>query len=335
MAKLKSEVKHQHHEAEGASLRERLFANIDAGRRRQRARARLELGGRTPGRAGRDGATRGRRRRSANSPRSAARHSKTGRCSRWPVSPVAKPTAKSCCSPIRTRTTRTRRPARPPSKRWKPRTSTSRIPDDTAPSGRAAYSIGMLDTARDRAETTSAGFGPRHDGWSVVFVEPSDAVMFQDEYLDLLDGTACRRWPTAPTASWSTSTRADSTTRCRSRTAHWELPARSATTATVTRRREQGPPRRRRPPARRLRGRPAGLDVLRHGRELRLRGRTLRPLEGHGRHPVRQVDDSEGDRVVAPGGSCRSQLGDRDGVDEMPPHPIEVVAERVPETTTS
>ncbi len=31
------------------------------------------------------------------------------------------------------------------------------------------------------------------------------------------------------------------------------------------------------------------------------------------------VDASDGDRVVAPGGSCRSQLGDRDGVDEIRP----------------
>jgi Fe-S oxidoreductase len=41
------------------------------------------------------------------------------------------------------------------------------------------------------------------------------------------------------------------------------------------------------------------------------------------------VEDSNGDAVVAPGGSCRSQLGDREGVDGIPPHPIEAVADRI------
>ncbi|OYR84453.1 hypothetical protein DJ84_05685, partial [Halorubrum ezzemoulense] len=38
-----------------------------------------------------------------------------------------------------------------------------------------------------------------------------------------------------------------------------------------------------------------------------------------------QVDDSDGDAVTAPGASCRSQLGDREGA-ETPPHPIEKLA---------
>ena len=38
-----------------------------------------------------------------------------------------------------------------------------------------------------------------------------------------------------------------------------------------------------------------------------------------------QIDDSDGDVVVAPGASCRSQLGDRTGSEE-PPHPVELVA---------
>jgi len=63
------------------------------------------------------------------------------------------------------------------------------VPDDLAPSGRAAFSTGFLNDARERAATNVAALAPRvRDGQSVVFVEPSDAVMFQDEYLDLLDG---------------------------------------------------------------------------------------------------------------------------------------------------
>ncbi len=40
-----------------------------------------------------------------------------------------------------------------------------------------------------------------------------------------------------------------------------------------------------------------------------------------------QVEDSVGERVVAPGASCRTQLEDRPGATEEPPTPIEVVAD--------
>ncbi|WP_137286215.1 FAD-binding and (Fe-S)-binding domain-containing protein [Halorussus salinisoli] len=58
---------------------------------------------------------------------------------------------------------------------------------DADPSGRPAYSEGFLDTARERAESNVARFAPRvREGWSVVYPEPSDAAMVQDEYRDLL-----------------------------------------------------------------------------------------------------------------------------------------------------
>jgi Fe-S oxidoreductase len=38
-----------------------------------------------------------------------------------------------------------------------------------------------------------------------------------------------------------------------------------------------------------------------------------------------QVEESPGDVVTAPGASCRSQLGDREGHDH-PPHPVEKLA---------
>jgi FAD/FMN-containing dehydrogenase/Fe-S oxidoreductase len=59
--------------------------------------------------------------------------------------------------------------------------------DEIAASGRAAFSMGLLDEAEKRARTNLEALWPYvEDGWSVLFVEPSDAVMFQDEYLDLL-----------------------------------------------------------------------------------------------------------------------------------------------------
>ena len=61
------------------------------------------------------------------------------------------------------------------------------VPDDIGSSGRAAHSKGFLDVARDRAATNVDALAPRvADGWDVVVVEPSDAVMIQSDYLDLL-----------------------------------------------------------------------------------------------------------------------------------------------------
>ena len=58
---------------------------------------------------------------------------------------------------------------------------------EIAASGRAAFSMGLLDAAEDRARTNLESLLPYvEDGWSVLFVEPSDAAMFQDEYVDLL-----------------------------------------------------------------------------------------------------------------------------------------------------
>jgi Fe-S oxidoreductase len=42
-----------------------------------------------------------------------------------------------------------------------------------------------------------------------------------------------------------------------------------------------------------------------------------------------QIENSDADRVVAPGASCRTQLHNRSGVSEEPPTPIELVAEAI------
>ena len=42
-------------------------------------------------------------------------------------------------------------------------------------------------------------------------------------------------------------------------------------------------------------------------------------------------DESPAEAITAPGASCRSQLGDREGASEQPPHPIEKVAEALAE----
>ncbi len=62
---------------------------------------------------------------------------------------------------------------------------------DVGPIGRAAFSKGFLDAAEDRARAVVDGVAPRvEDGYDLVVIEPSDAVMIQSDYRDLLGGTA-------------------------------------------------------------------------------------------------------------------------------------------------
>ncbi len=68
-----------------------------------------------------------------------------------------------------------------------------RLPDTTG-SGRPPYSKGFLDLARRRAETNVEALAPLVErGWDVVVAEPSDAVMLQDEYRDLFPGDRTER----------------------------------------------------------------------------------------------------------------------------------------------
>jgi FAD/FMN-containing dehydrogenase/Fe-S oxidoreductase len=201
------------------------------------------------------------------------------------------------------------------------------VPDDLGPSGRAAYSTGMLDLARERAERTVdvvARYGPE---WDLVYVEPSEAVMVQDEYHDLLDGRAVDR--VAGRASGV----------CEYLDSH------RLTAALPT----AGDPL----------GSAGSLAYHGHCNQkavgtdhhavavLRQVGYAVEPIDvtccgmagsfGYhaehydlsraiGERLFRQVDASDADEVVAPGGSCRSQLGDREG-EPVPRHPIEAVAE--------
>ncbi|MFC6823668.1 FAD-binding and (Fe-S)-binding domain-containing protein [Halopelagius fulvigenes] len=62
---------------------------------------------------------------------------------------------------------------------------------DRTDSGRPALSKGFVDAARDAVEANAAELEPRvREGWDVVVVEPSDAVMFQSDALDLSSDAA-------------------------------------------------------------------------------------------------------------------------------------------------
>ncbi len=60
---------------------------------------------------------------------------------------------------------------------------------DPGPTGRPALSKGFVDRARERAAGVVDALAPRvAEGWSVVCAEPSTAVMLQADYADLLAG---------------------------------------------------------------------------------------------------------------------------------------------------
>ncbi|RLM47552.1 FAD-binding oxidoreductase [Haloarcula sp. Atlit-47R] len=338
MAKLKTELKHQHHQEEGTSLRERLFANIDTASKIGSALAPVsnwatdipgarvvmqKLFGIAPERElptfrretlqdwfdDRGGSTVSR----AEADRKVLLFPDTYTNYSYPAAGKAAVETLEAAGVHVT------------------------IPDDTAPSGRAAYSSGMLDLTRERAETNANRLAERvADGWDVVFVEPSDAVMFQDEYRDLLDGPEVSRVAESAygVLEYLDTFRLDDALPVEDRSlgAAGAVSYHGHCNQKGTNKDHHA------------------VGVMRRvGYEVDPLDSTCCGMAGSfgyhdehydlsktiGRLLFDKVEESDGDRVVAPGGSCRSQLGDRDDVDEIPPHPIEVVAERLPNTTTA
>ena len=204
-----------------------------------------------------------------------------------------------------------------------------RLAEGVAPSGRAAHSKGFLDTARERARTNVRALAPSlAEGFDVVVVEPSDAVMFQSDYLDLLAGDTARRVAanTYGVCEYLDRHRLDERVG-------FEAPDETLTyhghchqTAVKRDHHAVGVLRR------------AGyaVDALDAGccgmagsfgyeAEHYSMSRAIGSiLEG-------QVAESAGERVVAPGASCRSQLGEETLKGETPPHPAEALAEALPD----
>ena len=199
-----------------------------------------------------------------------------------------------------------------------------RVPDSLEPSGRAAFSVGFLDEARQRARANVDALTPLvEDGWSVLFVEPSDAVMFQDEYLDLLDGDDVAA---VAAASYGVMEYLDGV-RITDEIA-FEAPPQTLTYHGHCNQKATNKDHH-------------AVGVLRRA------GYTVDPLDSGccgmagsfgyesehydlsqaiGRILFEQVERSEGDVVTAPGASCRTQLGDRPG-ETKPPHPVEKLAD--------
>jgi Fe-S oxidoreductase len=242
-----------------------------------------------------------------------------------------------------------------------------RIPADVTDSGRPAHSKGFLNESRERARTNVSALAPRvRDGWDVVVVEPSDAVMIQSDYLDLLGAGA------GPEASRSggqyveprtadpeagladDGAEADGETRSDLTTAAERVAANtyaiceyldsfefglslSAPDETLTYHGHchQKATKKETYAASVLREAGYEVDALDSGC-CGMAGSFGYEAEHYsmsrkiGDILFGQVADSDGETVVAPGASCRTQLGDWEGTREEPPHPIEKVAEALP-----
>ncbi|WP_276281889.1 FAD-binding and (Fe-S)-binding domain-containing protein [Halorussus caseinilyticus] len=227
------------------------------------------------------------------------------------------------------------------------------IPDGVTDSGRPAHSKGFLDASRERAQTNVSALSARvRDGWDVVVVEPSDAVMIQSDYLDLLGergpessrsgeqyaeprtadpeerlddsgeeiGTAAERVAANTYGiceyldifEFDLSFDAPDETLTYHGHCHQKSTKKDTYAASV------------------LRDAGYEVDALDSGC-CGMAGSFGYEAEHYsmsrkiGEILFEQVESSDGDAVVAPGASCRAQLGDREGTDGEPPHPIEKV----------
>ncbi|ELY50555.1 FAD-binding and (Fe-S)-binding domain-containing protein [Natronococcus jeotgali] len=198
-----------------------------------------------------------------------------------------------------------------------------KVPDDLDDTGRPAFSKGFLERAEATARENVRALAPLvEDGWDVVVIEPSDAVMLQSDYLDLLSDEDAR---TLAEASYGICEYLD-TFRLDERLA-FDAPDESLTYHGHCHQKATAKDHH-------------AVGVLRRT------GYAVDPLDSgccgmagsfgyeaeHGSMSdaiasilYDQVEASPGERVVAPGASCRTQLQNRDGDVEAPPTPIEVI----------
>ncbi|ADB63470.1 FAD linked oxidase domain protein (plasmid) [Haloterrigena turkmenica DSM 5511] len=322
LAKLKAETKHQYHEREGIGLRERLFGNIDtvsklgsalaplanAGKQLPGSRLVMEkVAGIAPERT------------LPSFERESLQEWFARRGSR--VSPEAAH-RKVVLFPDTYTNYNYTRPGKAAVRVLESAGVHVEIPEDVAPSGRAAFSVGMLDAAEDRARTNVDLFAEYiEDGYDVVAVEPSDAVVFQDEYRDLVSTPQAE---TVAAHAYGISEYIDK----------YRLLERLPLDETEETLAYHG----------HCHQKATGKDHHAVG-VLRRAGYAVDPIDSTccgmagsfgyeaehydlskaiGERLYEKLDESDG-MPVAPGASCRSQIGDQETRDERPPHPIEKV----------
>ncbi|KOX95437.1 MULTISPECIES: FAD-binding and (Fe-S)-binding domain-containing protein [Halorubrum] len=188
MAKLKVEVEHAHHQEHGAGLRERVFANVDTLAQIGSALAPLSnLGPKLPGARAVMEKTLGIA-RERSLPTFERESLQDWFAARGPQVPESEATRKAVLFPD-TYTNFSHPEIGKATVRVLEAANVHVAVADVTDSGRPSYSKGFIDATRETAREAVDALTPRvADGWDIVVVEPSDAVMLQSDYLDLLTG---------------------------------------------------------------------------------------------------------------------------------------------------
>ena len=326
MAKLKAETTHEYHQREGVSLRDRIFANIDSlsalgSRFAPLANAAPKVPGartimeKTVGIA---------KERALPTFRSESLED-------WfeqrggPQVPAADATRKALLFPDSYTNYNHPEAGKAAVKLLEAAGVHVEIPADVAGSGRPPHSKGFLDKARDAAAQNVEVLTPRvRDGWDVVVVEPSDAVMFQHDYLDLLSGEDAETFAANSygVLEYVDRFRLDEGLAFDAPGDHLTYHGHCHQKSTKKDHHAVGVLRR------------AGYEVdpldstcCGMAGSFGYEAEHYSMSKAIGSILFDQIDDSDGETVVAPGASCRGQLGDREGAEREPPHPVEKVAE--------
>ncbi|MFP8951949.1 FAD-binding and (Fe-S)-binding domain-containing protein [Natrialbaceae archaeon A-arb3/5] len=199
------------------------------------------------------------------------------------------------------------------------------VPDELGDTGRPAFSKGFLDQAKQTAVENVEHLAPLvADGWDVVVIEPSDAVMFQSDYLDLLSDDATRlvAETTYGVCEYVDTFRLDD-----------EIPfSADETSLTYHGHCHQKATRKDHHAVGVLRRAGYDVDPLDSGccgmaGSFGYEAEHASMSDAIASILYEQVADSSGEQVVAPGASCRTQLENRPTASEEPPTPIELVAD--------
>ncbi|GAB7011638.1 FAD-binding and (Fe-S)-binding domain-containing protein [Halorubrum trueperi] len=324
MAKMKVEVEHAHHEKHGADLRSKLFANVDALSKLGSATAPLSnLGTKVPGARFAMEKVLGIARE-----RSLPTFHRETFVDWWAArggSAVDESAADRRVVLVPDTVTNYNNP-----KAGKAAVEVLEaagvhvtVADEITDSGRPAHSKGLLGKARETAEANVAALKPHvDDGREVVVVEPSDAVMLQSDYLDLLSSDAAAGVAESAYGvleyidafRLDESLDADGAAERLTYHGHCHQKSVKKDHHAVGVLRRTG-----------FRVDPLDSSCCGMAGTFGYEEEHYSMSQAIGSMLFDRIDDSDGESVVAPGASCRTQIGDE--YDEKPPHPIEKLAD--------
>ncbi|MFW5955949.1 MAG: FAD-binding and (Fe-S)-binding domain-containing protein [Halorhabdus sp.] len=199
------------------------------------------------------------------------------------------------------------------------------VPSEVEDSGRAAHSKGFLDKSKAHARENVDALAPYvADGWDVVSVEPSVAVMFQLDYLDLLSGPDVEALAENAYGVFEylevrdlvdgLSVEAGGPELVYHGHCQQKAVKKDHHTASVLDR--------------------VGFEIdhLDSGccgmaGSFGYEAEHYSLSQAVGNILFDQIEASPGERVIAPGASCRHQIGESETASDDPPHPVEVLAE--------